>query len=41
MVYNPGFLDNDLSCEDTKKSGLYTIHRLRFAKILFYIIPID
>jgi len=29
MVYNPGFWDNDWSCEDklgAKKSGLYTVH---------------
>jgi len=41
MVYNSGFEDNDWSCEDNvwaRKSGLYTIHRLSFAKNLFQII---
>jgi len=36
--YNPGFWNNDCSSEDkvwARKSGLYTIHRLSFAKNLF------
>jgi len=38
MVYNPGFWDNDWSCEDklwAKNSRRYIIHRLSFDKILF------
>ena len=34
MVYNPGFWDNDWSCDDklwARKSGQYTIHRLKSA----------
>jgi len=38
MVYNPSFWYNDYPCETklyAKQSGLYTIHRLSFDKILF------
>jgi len=38
MVYNPGYWGNDFTYEDkllAKNPGLYIIHRLSFAKILF------
>jgi len=38
MGYNPDNWGIDWSCEDNlyaKKPGMYTIHKLSFAKILF------
>jgi len=38
MVYNPAYRGNDWSCEGklyAKNPGLYTIHKLSFAKNLF------